>query len=359
MKKTLVFVISFILLPVLLSSLLSLCGGKNSQNEVHTQPEVEKTEENTGKNSVEEIDTVFNKTSAIENDDVSVPNDNFLDIYGLTEEQIDKAAATIIEMVKNRDKKGISKIIHYPLEREYPIPSIKNETEFIERFDEIFDAKLINKIKNISPKDWGAFGWRGIYFTENKDNDTHLFLNFGADSEGNIRIFSIEDSEIEAKKAKSLIEFERKELHESLKSFLYPVVLVETPTHLIRIDCIEEKDTIIGNQERSIGYRYASWKKGSSISEKPDLILTNGVEFVDGSEGHTTYEFINGNYGYSCGVGMWGNPQYLEHFGIYKNVKVDEEGRINCNDNIILWEDNSGGRSEIQLVYWSERSKLK
>ena len=57
MKKTLVFVISFILLPVLLPSLLSLCGGGNSQDEINTQSEIAKAEENTGKNSVEEIDT--------------------------------------------------------------------------------------------------------------------------------------------------------------------------------------------------------------------------------------------------------------------------------------------------------------
>ena len=37
MNKTLIFLISFILLTVLLPSLLSLCGGKNSQNTVNTQ----------------------------------------------------------------------------------------------------------------------------------------------------------------------------------------------------------------------------------------------------------------------------------------------------------------------------------
>jgi len=334
-----------------------MCSSKNKQNAEDTQSEIVKTNEDTGNDRVEEVDTVSNR----ESDNASASNDKYKSYhYSPPKELIDKAAATIIEMVKNRDKKGISEIIgYYPFEREYPIPPIKDEKEFIERFDEIFDAKLTTKIKNVSSDDWDSFGWRGLFMTEKMDGYTHLFLGFFTDSVGNPYIYSIECSETEAKKAKGLIELEREELHESLKSFLYPVVLMETPTHLIRIDRIAEKDTVIG-EKREIGYRYASWKKGSSISDKPDLVLTNGIQFVDGSGCYTSYEFINGNYGYSCGVGMWGYPQYIVYFGVYKNVRVDEEGRIGCEyDDILIWKENKGDRSEIQLVYWSERSKLK
>ena len=52
---------------------------------------------------------------------------------------------------------------------------------------------------------------------------------------------------------------------------------METEAYMVRIDCIkegyydEEEDVFIEDV-----FHYASWEKGSSISDKPDLILTNG-----------------------------------------------------------------------------------
>ena len=314
-----------------------------------------------------EINTVLTQDSVIEDDNTSALIDESDDNinYDPTDELVEKAAATIIEMVKNRDKKGISKIInHYPFEREYPVPPVKDEKDFIERFDEIFDSKLITKIINKTPKNWEAFGWRGmgLYFTSETGNysnyfATNLLLGFLTDSVGNPFIHLIGRSETEAKKAERIIELERKELHESLKSFLYPVVLVETPTRLVRIDRINKKDTIIGNHEWKIGYRYASWKRGSSISDKPDLILTDGIQIVGGTADVTSYLFKNDNYVYSCELGVWVSQLNIGYFTIYENAEIDENGFLNYGDFLSYEGDDSG--SGIEVVYWSERSKLK
>ena len=308
-----------------------------------------------------EINTVLTQDSVIEDDNTSALIDESDDNinYDPTDELVEKAAATIIEMVKNRDKKGISKIInHYPFEREYPVPPVKDEKDFIERFDEIFDSKMITKIKNKTPKDWEDFGWRGLYLTEKIDDYVSLFLGFDADSVGNPFIHLIEYSETEVKKAKMLIELERKELHESLKSFLYPVVLVETPTKLVRIDRINEKDSIMGNYNWEIGYRYAQWKKGSSISDKPDLILTDGIQIVGGTADVTSYLFKNDNYVYSCELGVWVSQLNIGYFTIYENAEIDEDGWLTYGKNLTFDEGDDSG-SGIEVVYWSERSKLK
>ena len=259
----------------------------------------------------------------------------------IVRKRITEEVATIIELVKNRDKKGLSKIISYPLNRIYPIPPVRNEKEFIERFDEIFDSKLIEKISNANPEEcWGSFGWRGLYMIEDLGY-SHLYLGFGDDV-----IYSIEHSEKEKLRSEKLIEAEKKDLHESLKTFLYPVILMESPTHLIRIDCIQN------NADNEV-YRYASWKKGSSISDKPDLVLTNGVGKVEGSGCYGSYTFTNGNFGYICGVGMWGNPQYIDDFYVYKNIKINEDGWV--NGDIILKQKGEN----IKIIYWSEECTLR
>jgi hypothetical protein len=89
--------------------------------------------------------------------------------------RIDARVALIIKLVKNRDKEGLSRIVSYPLERKNSISPVKNRQEFIERFDEIFDSKLIEKISNADPKDlW--LSWRGAFLMEMLEDSTSVAL---------------------------------------------------------------------------------------------------------------------------------------------------------------------------------------
>ena len=330
MNKTLIFVISFILLAVLSPLLLLFCGGNNNQNEVDTQAEV-------------------SQNSAVSNESIELDT---LSIRNEQEEKdaIDKAAATIIEMVTNRDKKGISQMLTYPIQREYPIPPIRNATEFIERFDEVFDSARISNIKHAFTTFWDFR--HGTSLAQEEESWFDYILCFNVENDGSPYIYLIECSKTEAKKAKRLIELERKELHESLQSFLYPVVLMETPTQLIRIDRIVEKDTVIENSELKNGYRLACWKKGCSISDKPDLILTNGIQFLPASWLFPQYDFINGNYGYSCSLDLW--DQSVISVTVYENAKVYDDMSGISGNKISQWEYD-----DIQIVFWSERSKSR
>lgn len=53
-------------------------------------------------------------------------------------------------------------------------------------------------------------------------------------------------------------------------------------------------------------YRYASWAKGKALSEKPDLVLSNGTVRVEGTGGNHTYQFTSGPYRYECAVTVLG-----------------------------------------------------
>ncbi|WP_051230587.1 hypothetical protein [Epilithonimonas caeni] len=63
-------------------------------------------------------------------------------------EKLDKTKTDNIQKViglfqaKNID--GISKIVNYPLSREYPIPNVKNGADLKKRFNQIFDEKIID-----------------------------------------------------------------------------------------------------------------------------------------------------------------------------------------------------------------------
>src|SRR5437879_3942031 len=71
--------------------------------------------------------------------------------------------SNFIECVKKDKKEAIAEMIAYPFERAYPIPPIKNKQEFIKRYNEIFDNRLITIIINSTPAtDWSEVGWRGI-----------------------------------------------------------------------------------------------------------------------------------------------------------------------------------------------------
>ena len=321
--KTRIFVLFFITVTILLSV---SCGKKQKSADTATI---------TATSNTELRETVTNNEPQDFNDDEG--NDQ-LD----NKKEIDAKVAKIVELVRNRDKEGLSQIISYPLDRMYPIPPVRNEKEFIERFDEIFDSELIEKISKANPEEcWVSFGWRGFYMTEDLGY-SHLYLGFYD------KIESIECSDEEKLMIDKLIEAERNDLHESLKKFIYPVILMESKTHLIRIDCIKENE----DKDNNV-FRYASWKKGKSISDNPDLILNNGVEKISGSGHFGCYIFINGNYGYVCHVGMWGNPQHIEDSYVYKNVKVDEEGWI--DGDIILEHD----AEDTELIYWSEERALR
>ncbi|KAF2506622.1 hypothetical protein [Flavobacterium foetidum] len=225
-----------------------------------------------------------------------------------------KFVKIFIENVKNNRKEEVAKMIKYPLHRDNPVPPIKNKTEFIKRYDEIFDEELKKEIVNSDPiKNWEQVGWRGI------------MLNSGTiwfEGDGKLKTINHVSKKEKAYKEK-LIAAQKSKLHSSIKEFKEPLYVLETSKFRIRIDDL-------GNQK----YRYASWPIKSNMSQKPDLILQNGKWLPDGTGGNSYFEFKKGNFVYQCYIIVLGQsdspPATLT---IYQNEKTILEQ----NAKIVSW----------------------
>lgn len=191
-----------------------------------------------------------------------------------------KFIKSFISNVKSNNKEGVATFISFPLGRDYPIPSVKNKADFLKRYDQIFDATLKNEIIKSNPaKDWSEVGWRGIML-----NQGTLWI----DTDG--KIISINyQSQAEKDLSKKQIASEKAKLHPSIAKFKAPEYILETSKFRIRIDDM-------GNNN----YRYASWSIKQKMSEKPDLVITNGKWIPDGSGGNSYFDFKKGDYLYRC-----------------------------------------------------------
>lgn len=223
----------------------------------------------------------------------------------LSQEEKNKNSITyFINCVKTSDKEKIADMISYPLNRSKPIPSIKNKKEFLKRYTEVFDAELIALIINSDvKKDWMDFKEKE-YTTLNHD----VILSYGYRSIRSIHTISKKEKLIQ----KRLINEEKTQLHTSLRDFEKPELSITTEKLLIRID--ELKNGM---------YRYASWKKGTSILTKPDIILENGEHQNYGTGGNYGYEFINEAYKYIIYVNVIG-PREVPPFNLTIHKIADE-----------------------------------
>jgi hypothetical protein len=231
------------------------------------------------------------------------PNDN----EKLADDKVE-SINNAIELFKSINVDKISNIISFPLDRQYPIPSIKNKNEFKKRFSEVFDKILIDKIANSKIEQWSEVGWRGIML-----DDGVVWM---ANSDGIITAVNYQ-SDFEKKLKSDLIAKEKEKLHISLKTFENPTYKIRTKTSLIRID--ELKD---------YKYRYASWKIGADESSKPDIIIDSGELEFEGSGGNHVITFIKENYMYK----------------IYRNIMGEENSQditleVERDGEIILTED--------------------
>jgi len=150
----------------------------------------------------------------------------------LDEDSLDEKYVFPVQGFINAIKKGkreIAGLIYYPLDRQYPIPPINNEQELLERYNEIFDDKLISMITTSNPyNDWHAVGWRGWRGIMLNNGD--LWLDYNGDL---IAVNYM--SESEQRLRYNLIEGERQSLHKSIRNYENPVLIMETEKYRIRM----------------------------------------------------------------------------------------------------------------------------
>ncbi len=218
-----------------------------------------------------------NEKSDAKTEDTLIKQEKIGDNEKLAYDKIE-SINNVIELFKSNNVDKVSDIISFPLERQYPIPSIKNKNEFTKRFSEVFDKILIDKIANSNIEQWSEVGWRGIML----DNGVLWMAN----SDGIITAVNYQ-SDFEKKLRIDLIDREKENLHNSLKTFESPTYKIKTKNYLIRIDELTNDK-----------YRYASWKISDKETSKPDIILNDGELEFEGSGGNHVITFFKGKYTY-------------------------------------------------------------
>lgn len=217
----------------------------------------------------------------------------------------------VIGLFKQDNIDSISTVVNFPLRREYPIPSVISENEFKQRFTEIFDRALIDKIVNSKAEQWSEVGWRGIML----DNGVVWIDSY----EGKIIAVNYQ-SDFEKKQIQELIEKEKQKLHNSIKTFQSPTYKIITKNYLIRIDKLSDYK-----------YRYASWKNVKNESSKPDIILDNGEIEYQGSGGNHVITFSNKSYSYKIYrnvIGADDSPDITLEIGKEEKMILTEDGKL-------------------------------
>ena len=191
------------------------------------------------------------------------------------------AISDLKELVRTRQKERIADHIKYPLVRDkYFNYIIKDKTEFLKVFDRLFDEKQIEKFCqaeweyrfSVDTEEFNLLADCGNYYGEIAQN-------------GNLLLNSISLSESELQHLKTLIEIDKKQLHESLRGHTKPVCIIYAGKYRIRIDRMPNGK-----------FRYASWSKDKPISSPADLVIYGGE--VMGNRWWETYTFVNGKYSY-------------------------------------------------------------
>lgn len=192
----------------------------------------------------------------------------------------------VIDAAKARDHHALANQMKYPFKQEYPIPIIKNSSEMVARFDEVFDDAILNSIASSRVgQDWQTMGWRGIMLGSGE-----VWLDFDG------KVVAINHQTAQAAELKAtLIAKQKSDLYPGLREYQRPELMWQTEKFTIRIDDMGDGH-----------YRYASWAKGKALSDKPDLVLSNGTVRVEGTGGNHTYQFKSGPYRYECVVTVLG-----------------------------------------------------
>ena len=203
----------------------------------------------------------------------------------------DKASiSNFIEAIKSKDLVKLMPHISFPIKREFPLPDIKNEVEFIYRYNELFDDSITKVIANSNvDKDWSKVGWRGFML---HNGDVWI-------QEVDYKLSGLNlQSKAEREKRMAIIKHDKATIYPAIKDYESPVMVIQTGKRYVRID--EMKDEV---------YRASVWPANASTSAKPELILLDGTLEYMGSGGNHQYEFKSGEFVYKCQINVVGTEE--------------------------------------------------
>lgn len=224
------------------------------------------------------------------------------------------------DAIKTGDPQIIAKYVVYPYKTRTPLPAIKNETDFIKNHDLILDDELKQVINDSKPENWASAGWRGIMLYEG-------LVWISAD--GKLEAVNYRTKK-ERDYAAKWYENDKNTIHESLRQYDKNIYIFNTDTKLGRIDEIET--------ENGENYRLALWAKDEDMSDKPQVLVSDGTVKYFGSANNAEYYFKSGEYEYVFSVTKVGPMDMVPYeLGIYKNAeKLDYSNPISTEEAYII-----------------------
>lgn len=217
-----------------------------------------------------------------------------------------------INLIIKKDANALSKHIEYPIDRQYPFFDIKSDRDLIARFDELFDSVFLRKLK-LCYNDSVIFEHNGDYGLVGGEFAGDLWFDY----DGNI-IGINEESERAETRRKKLEDSIRLQTHSSIRNWSSNQIVASSNKYLIRIDYVGDS------------LRYASWNKGKTQSDKPDLIIMGGKWEQQGTMGGWTWTFVNNGWEYVVDQSNMGESE--DYIGLFlyinKNGKEKYKTRL-------------------------------
>lgn len=215
--------------------------------------------------------------------------------------------SSFVNDLKYGRKEFVAKAVRFPLERLYPLPAIRDEEEFLSLYDEFIDQTLID---SLSTTDWSRVGWRGVMGANG--------CIWGDFVEGGFVVYSFNyQTKVAIDRWKAYIDELREKVYFQLRDYLAPEILFKTNKYIIRIDNMPD-----GN------IRYASWSGDKTMLTKPDLVISSGRHWTEGSLGFQYYEFTNNDFSYMIGPTDEPNYDYELLVRFRENIILKEYGNI-------------------------------
>ena len=234
--------------------------------------------------------------------------------YGQDEANVEKATETfkkIQKWVANDDVEALSRNVSYPFKRFDRLPALKNANEFKAYYSTLFDEEMKANFANVEFEDWkivthytGSVGFELGKIWVNA-NDKLQSINY--------------QSVAEIKKNKELVNSLLSKIHPSVSTWEENLTYLQSTKFIIRVDYLGDGK-----------YRYASWSKPKSISDKPDLVLVREDVEERSSSGGVDYSFQNGIWTYRVSDVKIGNDDTV--FGWSLNIlkNGDEVAQYKC-----------------------------
>lgn len=190
---------------------------------------------------------------------------------------VQKHLLQVTELLINAESSKAASYFLYPIEFEYPVPSIEDSVDFVKKFSKFFDEDVRHQMIQAKVQGWFEAGWRGYMFDNgmlwSSDEKYITAVNYKSKYFKTLR--------------DSLIKEELMSLDVSLQGNWLPVDVYycKNDKSIARID---KENSESGNGQ----YRLALFDRQSDLKGKP-MALMYGTLDLQGSRSDKYYQFTD------------------------------------------------------------------